>query len=192
MLVPLGPVRRFDPAVVPMDARGIDAVVVLEEGADPESCGDLVLPEADPLPDQIGGRLDSAVCAYVDLALAEGPRREHGDGNESIVAASAHDHQCRERELGCFELGVPRHPPKELGDRHRLEVQVDAEWLHLAGCERVGAIEVVDPAEAEWQTHRLLPEFREHVLAEHLDRLHVELVIEPLDLDDHLVDAHLL
>jgi hypothetical protein len=121
-----------------------DAVVVLEEGADPDGRRHLVLRHADRPTDEVAGLLDAAPRMDVDLAVAKRLRREHGDPDQATVAAAREHHQGRQRHLRDVEgLRILDDGPEELA--HVLEggvVERAAEWNDLADLEGARLVEV--------------------------------------------------
>ena len=139
--------RLVVPTLPPADVAGLDAVVVLEERADPERGGDLILDHADGAADQVLRRLDATVRVHVDVPLPECAGREHRQTDEAIIAPRLHDHVRRERQLGRVELCVLGHATEDLADPIDAPVELDACRRDLSRDERMGPVEVRHAAE---------------------------------------------
>ena len=73
------------------DASRIDAVLVLQDAADPYRCGHLIFRSADAFSNQVPGFADAALGRNENARLAEKSRWEHGNRDERrLVARDRH------------------------------------------------------------------------------------------------------
>ena len=96
----------LDAACAPVDVGGFHAIFVLQDAADPDVGGDLVLGQADGLAFQVSRRFDAAVGAYVDARMPEQARNERGHTDVGVLAARSHQGVAGHRHLGDVELLV--------------------------------------------------------------------------------------
>ena len=117
--------------------------LVLQHRPLPHGGGHLIFGNADLTPDQILRPADAAVAMDEHVAVPKVARREHGYGNETLVAAGDEVHVGRHRHLADVELGEIRHSYEQVADRHSDVAQGNPLWPHRAVDQRHDAIRVV-------------------------------------------------
>ncbi len=115
----------------PLDAREVDAVLVLEHAAHVDAGGLRPLGNADPLALQILGLLDGGVFRKIDRRMAEDARQEHRDADDfRLVLRHERDHLA-EGHLGSLPLAELGEAVEDLLDRQLERHDVDAGDAHL-------------------------------------------------------------
>ena len=109
----------FEPAVAPLHLGGANAVLVLQNAADPYRRGHLVFGNADHLAAQVLRALDAAVGSDIDRRVTEQPRRKHRDADIRASALRHQVHRVRQRQFGDVELLVAEGAVERFLRRHR-------------------------------------------------------------------------
>src|SRR5579863_1675047 len=104
----------LDAAGPPAQGRGSDAVLVLENAARPDQCGQLVFGYAYAAANQVAGPRDAGVRPDIDAGMAKRAGEKGGNGDVGRRSARALDHVAAERELGDVELGAAQSAKKGL------------------------------------------------------------------------------
>jgi hypothetical protein len=118
----------------------VDAVIVLQQAADPDRRRHGVELDADPLALKILRLLDHAGIDR-DEAVPEHARWEHRQGDERTLAGRVAADVFRRRHLRGVELEPAHHAIEQIARMvDRDEVEVDTVGFHLAGIERHHAV----------------------------------------------------
>src|SRR6266705_3438547 len=132
-------------------ARGVDAVLVLQDSANPYGRGHLVLRHADSLACELLRLTDAALRGYENARVPEKARWKNGDGDEGGVLTHERHAIRGQRHLRRVELAVAQHPEKRLLDEEFVIDEVDALGVHAAVGERASAV-VVPAGEGELES----------------------------------------
>ena len=134
--------RLLDAAGEVLDARRIDAVLVLQDAADPDRRRHLVFGHADALAGEV---LGSRMPLFAETKMHEWRKIRDGKTgiamNGAIVAPQRHRVR-RQRHLGHVEFAVPQHAEERLLDVELEILEVDAVGPHAAVGERARAVVV--------------------------------------------------
>src|SRR2546428_5011833 len=122
------------------DAGRIDAVLVLQNPANPYWRGHLVFGRGDALADQLLRLLDSTPGGNEDARMAEEPRGKHWDRDECGIFARDRHGIRGKRHLGDVEFAVPQHAEERLLDMLVQIDKLDAFGLDAAVGERARAV----------------------------------------------------
>jgi hypothetical protein len=114
----------------PPDGPQVQAVVVLQNAADPEARGVLEGTQSHPTSPQVPGLPHGTSRAHEDVPVAEAAVGENRDGGEAVGAVAVHQVGCQ-GELAHVELLVAQHPPVPLGGGEPDDYQVDPLRPHL-------------------------------------------------------------
>jgi hypothetical protein len=133
----------------PLDGREVDAVIVLQQAADPDGGGHGVELDADALALEVLRRLDHAGVDR-DEAVPEHARGKCRDRHKRAFPCREARHVFRGRHFRGVEF-LPRGHAVEQRTRiiHGDEIEIDAGRPHLAGIERGHAV-----VEAAGERHR--------------------------------------
>ena len=137
-------------------ARRIDAVLVLQDAADPDRCGHLIFRNADFFARKILRLADAAFRRDENARVAEEARGEHRDRDEGGLLPHERNAVRGERHLRRVELAVAQHPEEGLLDEEVLVDEVDALGPHAAVGERARAI-VVPAGEGKLELGHRIP-----------------------------------
>src|SRR3989442_7098114 len=132
-------------------ARGLDAVLVLQDSANPYGRGHLVLRHADSLAGELLRLADAALRGDENARVPEKARWKNGDGDEGGVLTHERHAIRGQRHLRRVELAVAQHPEKRLLDEEFVIDEVDALEVHAAVGERASAV-VVPAGEGELES----------------------------------------
>src|SRR5882762_4841289 len=132
-------------------ARGVDAVLVLQDSANPYGRGHLVLRHADSLAGELLRLADAARRADENARMPEKARWKERDGDEGRVLPHERHAIGGQRHLRRVELAVAQHPEKRLLDEEFVIDEVDALGTHAAVGERASTI-VVPAGEGELES----------------------------------------
>src|SRR2546422_469920 len=132
-------------------ARGVDAVLVLQDSANPYGRGHLVLRHADSLACELLRLADAALRGDENARVPEKARWKNGDGDEGGVLTHERHAIRGQRHLRRVELAVAQHPEKRLLDEEFVIDEVDALRVHAAVGERASAV-VVPAGEGELES----------------------------------------
>lgn len=140
----LGSSRNFLPASHPDDVRRLHAVIFFEDGASPDTCGQLVLGDADAPSLQVGGAVDALVRADVNGSVAECAGREDRNADIGIVSPRGLDGKAAQGKLADIEICIAEGTEENLfGFQSQID-RIDAIDGDCAVQERAGAIIVTD------------------------------------------------
>ncbi len=143
------------PALHPVQVRGLHPELVGEQGSRPDVGGQLVLGDADPLALQVLGPGDAAVGADVDGGVAESPRGEHRNADVRAVAARRSQRKGRQRQLADVERLLAEGAEEDL---LRLQVHEDRRAAvdpHAPLRQRPHPV-VIPDRNGELQAHRIM------------------------------------
>src|SRR5467141_3253757 len=132
-------------------ARGVDAVLVLQDSANPHGRGHLVLRDADSLAGELLRLADAALRGDENARVPEKARWKNGDGDEGGVLTHERHAIRGQRHLRRVELAVAQHPEKRLLDEEFVIDEVDALGTHAAVGERSSTV-VVPAGEGELES----------------------------------------
>ena len=93
-------------AAAPADLAGMDAILLGQHAADPDTGSLLIIRHADLAALEARRRIDAAVVADIDRGMAEGPRDEGGYADIGPLAARRRQQMGAEGELGDIELAM--------------------------------------------------------------------------------------
>src|SRR5438477_2974618 len=123
-----------------IDADRIDAVLVLQNTANPYRRGHLVFGRGDALAGQLFWLPDPALGGHEDARMAEEARREYRNRDEWGIFPRDRHGVRGERHLGHIEFAVAQHAKERLLDMLVQIDELDAFGLHAAVGERTRAV----------------------------------------------------
>ena len=139
----LRPARLLDAAADPVNVGGLDAEIVVEQGARPHIGGELIFRHADFAALQVG-RLLYPIGAHVNRGVPEGPRDESRDRDIGTIALRRFQGEARQRQFADVEFGAAERTKENLFGAERHEDRVDAVDGDAAVNQRAGAVIVAD------------------------------------------------
>jgi hypothetical protein len=145
-------VRCVVAAKIPINVLGPNAIVLLQEAADPERGSLHELLDADAFALQIRRRADTRVNIDPDVLMAEAPGRIDRDADKAPVSAAVECHEGRKRKFRGVECAVARPPAEGFHRHHRQKVQAYAFDRHRATPQPERTF--IKPAgERDWDLH---------------------------------------